>query len=128
MPNGKKSALKGCKLSGIDFEHISKMLLSFSFDNCHISYCNFMGLKITNTRFLNSEIKECDFVKTDLSGSNFSSSNLSGSTFNDCDLSRVDFRETHGYQFNPRNNKLKKAKFSVPAVLALLSEFDIEIG
>jgi uncharacterized protein YjbI with pentapeptide repeats len=104
------------------------MLLSFAFDNCQISYCNFMGLKITNTAFLNSEIKECDFVKTDLSGSDFSQSNLGGSTFNECNLSKADFREAQAYQFNPRNNTIKKAKFTSPAVLALLNEYDIEIS
>ncbi|KYG82137.1 uncharacterized protein YjbI with pentapeptide repeats [Roseivirga ehrenbergii] len=120
-------SFKGCKLSGIDFEPISKMLLSFSFENCQISYCYFKGLKIPSTRFLNSEIKECDFIDTDLSAAIFKGSNLVGSTFVNCNLSKADFREAYGYQFNPNDNRLKKAKFSNPEVLALLNGFDIVI-
>ena len=120
-------SFKGCKLSGIDFEPISKMLLSFSFENCSISYSYFKGLKIPSTRFLNCEMKECDFIDTDLSAATFKGSSLVGSTFVNCNLSKADFREASNYQFNPNNNRLKKAKFSSPEVLALLSGFDIVI-
>ena len=103
------------------------MLLSFSFENCQISYCYFKALKIPSTRILNSEIKDCDFIDTDLSAAIFKGSNLVGSTFVNCNLSKTDFREAYGYQFNPNNNRLKKAKFSNPEVLALLNSFGIVV-
>ncbi|GAB5523955.1 MAG: pentapeptide repeat-containing protein [Roseivirga sp.] len=119
---------KACRMSGIDFEDISKMLFSASFENCQLSYSHFKDLKIPKTRFLNCEIKECDFVESDLSGSWFTGSSLSGSNFERCNLSKADFRDAHDYRFDPWNNQIKKARFSSPEVLSLLHQFDIEIG
>jgi uncharacterized protein YjbI with pentapeptide repeats len=116
-----------CRLSGIDFDDVSKMLFAVSFESCQLTYSHFKGLKIPKTRFLNSEIKECDFVEVDLSGSWFTGSSLADSNFEHCNLSKVDFRQSHGYAFDPWSNQIKKARFSSPEVLALLSQFDIEI-
>lgn len=120
-------SFKACRLSGIDFEDISKMLFSVSFENCQLSYSHFKDLKIPKTCFLNCEIKECDFVAVDLSGSWFTGSSLVGSNFERCNLSKANFRNAYGYRFDPWNNQIKKARFSSPEVLSLLDQFDIAI-
>ena len=118
---------KNSKISGLDMEPMSKMLLEFSFDKCALGYSNFQGLKIPNTPFLNCEIKECDFIGTDLSQSDFSGSNLFASNFNQCDLQKANFITALNYRFDLNSNKVKGAKFSSPEVLNFLEPFGIII-
>lgn len=120
-------AFKKCRLSGINFENISPMLLAMSFDSCQLIYCTFRGLKLSGTPFLNCEVKECDFYETDLSKSFFKGSSLEGSQFEQCDLKGADFRQAVNYRFDPWQNQIRKAKFSSPEVLVLLEGFDIDI-
>jgi hypothetical protein len=57
--------------------------------------------------------------------------------FSNCDLlhacfmysivEKADFRTARNYAFDPELNKIKKAKFSFPAVAGLLAKYDIDI-
>jgi hypothetical protein len=40
-------------------------------------------------------------------------------------LEKTDFRTARNYSFDPEQNKLKKARFSHPAVVGLLTKYDI---
>ena len=118
---------KHSKISGLDLELMSKMLLAFSFENCAVSYCNFKDLKVPKTAFLLSEIKECDFAMCNLSGSNFSGSDLIGSNFIQCDLTKTNFSTAVNYRFDLNKNKVKAAKFSNPEVLNFLEPYGVVI-
>ena len=89
--------------------------------------CNFSSLKMTELSFNDSEIKDCDFYETNLSGTDFSSCDLNGTLFEKCDLTECDFRQARNYAISPTQNKLKKAKFSMPEVLSFLTPLEIEI-
>lgn len=115
------------KISGADFHKCDKTFFSVCFEKSILMGCNFSELKMKKTRFCHSKVKECYFNNTQLAESDFSKADLEGTLFHHCDLSKADFREAINYSINPQANVLKKARFSAPEVLALLSFFEIEI-
>jgi len=77
--------------------------------------------------FKSSELQDCDFYEAILAGADFSDCNLKGSLFENCDLREADFRRAMNYAIDPTQNKLKKARFSMPEVLSFLAPLEIEI-
>ena len=84
-------------------------------------------MKIKNTLFRNSQLHETYFTECDLTGSVFDNCDLTGATFENSVLEKADFKTAFNYSMDPGNNRIKKAKFSVPGVLALLNKYDIQI-
>lgn len=118
---------ENCKIVGAEFFKCQKTLFSPRFNNCQLRYCNFADLTMKNFSFAGSKLHECHFTNTWLSGADFGDTDLSGTLFHNCDLSRADFSTATHYDIDPRTNKVKKAKFSLPEVVALLRAFDITI-
>lgn len=116
-----------CKLVGLDFSSCKKLLFSIKPDHCILQMCNFSNLKMNDLSFKGSQFMDCDFYETNLSDTDFSNCNLKGSLFEQCDLSGADFRQATNYTISPDQNKLKKAKFSMPEVLSFLAPLEIEI-
>jgi len=58
---------------------------------------------------------------------NFDEVDLTGTIFHNSDLSKADFSNASNYDIDPKTNKIKKAKFSLPEALQLLRGFDITI-
>jgi uncharacterized protein YjbI with pentapeptide repeats len=77
--------------------------------------------------FKDCKLKENHFTNTLLKGVSFSGSDLPQTLFHNCDLSSADFSTSTQYSIDPRANKIKKAKFSLPEAARLLEAFDIEI-
>ena len=42
-------------------------------------------------------------------------------------IEKADFRNSHNYTIDPETNSIKKAKFSLPDVIGLLSKYNIDI-
>ncbi|MEO7314326.1 MAG: pentapeptide repeat-containing protein [Ginsengibacter sp.] len=112
---------------GIDFSKCNAFLFSVSFENCHLDYCSFFQLKMKKTSFLNCSIRDVDFAETDLSMSLFNNCDLLNTSFMRSILEKTDFRTATNYSFDPEQNKIKKAKFSLPGVIGLLSKYPIDI-
>ena len=89
--------------------------------------CNFSQLKMMEHSLEGSTIQDCDFYQTNLEGAVFNSCDLKGSLFDECNLSEADFRSAKNYNINPAQNKLKKAIFSMPEVLAFLEPLGIVV-
>ncbi len=70
---------------------------------------------------------EVDFYQTQLVGADFSKSDLRGTVFNGADLREVDFRGAVNYFIDVKLTNVKKAKFSMPEGLALLTGLGIII-
>lgn len=92
-----------------------------------MQYCNFSDLNMKNTSFKESKLKNNHFTNTILKGADFNRVDLSGTIFHDCDLSSADFSSSTEYDIDPRANKIKKAKFSLPEAIRLVQAFDITI-
>jgi fluoroquinolone resistance protein len=52
---------------------------------------------------------------------------LAGATFDNTNLEKADFTTAFNYLIDPDTNRIKKAKFALPGVLALLNKHDIVI-
>jgi len=72
-------------------------------------------------------LHETDFTEADLTNAVFENCDLKGAVFENTMLEKADFRTAFNYAINPEINKIRKAKFSMPAVMRLLDKYDILI-
>ena len=115
------------KIVGAEFHKCDKTFFSIRLEKSIVMVCNFSELKMKRTSFCGSKVKECYFNDTQLSESDFTKTDLEGTLFHHCDLSKADFRGAVNYSINPQSNVMKKAIFSAPEALALLTFFYIKI-
>ncbi len=113
------------KLLGVDFSLVDQVMLEVSFDKCDLSYGAFSRLDLRAVKLLNSNLLEAQFESCNMIAADFSGSTLEGTSFANCDLTKADFSDAEGYCFDPRLNKIKGAKFSLPEAVTLLKAFDI---
>lgn len=116
-----------CKIVGAEFFKCQKCFFSASFKKCSVQYCNFSDLNMKNTLFQENKIFESHFTNTVLQSADFTDSDLLGTIFHNCDLSKCDFSNATRYAIDPRTNKIKNAKFSLPEAVGLLHGFEIII-
>jgi fluoroquinolone resistance protein len=114
------------KVIGIDWTRAARAE-DLVFIGCQINYSNFKMLKLPKIKITGCEAKEVDFIETDLTGGDFRNTDFASSRFFKTNLSEADFRGAKNYFIDTRNNILKKARFSLPEVLTLLSSLDIVI-
>ena len=114
------------KLLGINWAE-THSLIGLDFRECVLDYGVFQGLKLVQINFKNCSLKDMDFYEANLSKANFSESILTGSTFNKANLSGADFRGAQEYYIDSRQTNIKKARFSLPEALGLLSAMEILI-
>lgn len=117
----------GCKMLGMRFDNCNDLGLSFSFDQCTLNHSSFFKTKIKKTVFKNSQLREVDFSECDLSGSLFDNCDFTDASFDRTILEKADLRSSFNYSIDPAINRVKKAKFALPAVIGLLDKYDIEI-
>lgn len=115
-----------CKLVGINWTNVSKPFRVY-FDKCKMNDSVFFKMDLRGTGFKSCEAHNIDLENANLSKADFSESDLSGTKFSGANLSHADFTNSFGYTINPELCNLKKAKFSMPEVIALLSHLDIDI-
>jgi uncharacterized protein YjbI with pentapeptide repeats len=116
-----------CKMLGVDFGKCSKFTFQISFEECILNYSFFFKNKLKNITFQKCILKEVNFIEADLTSAAFPECDLSNAVFERCNLMGCDFTSAQNYTINPSDNKIKKAKFSYPSVLGLLSQYNIII-
>ena len=112
---------------GLQFNDCNPFGFSVSFLNCNLGHASFFKAKLKNTVLKNCHLSETDFTECDLTGSVFDNCDLAGAVFDNSNLEKTDFRTSHNYAIDPEINRIKKAKFGLPGVLALLNKYDIVI-
>ncbi|ABL65997.1 pentapeptide repeat-containing protein [Chlorobium phaeobacteroides] len=116
-----------CKLLGVQFGDCRPFLLELWFERCMMRFSTFLKLNLRNTGFRNCDMQEADFSEADLSSAVFEESDLLQAIFFHTNLEKADFRSAFNYSINPETNRIRKARFSIPAVIGLLDVWDIEI-
>ena len=116
-----------CKLMGIQFNTTNDFLFSATFLNCHLDYSSFYQKKMKKFQFIDCSLKEVDFAEADMSLALLQNCDLLNASFVRTMLEKADLRTAVNYSFDPELNKIKKAKFSMPAVSGLLSKYNIDI-
>jgi len=117
----------GCKLVGLRFFTCSAMSFEIHLKDCRLELCNFSDLHMKRSSIVDSSVGECYFQNTFLVEANFSGSRFDGTLFHACDLQRANFLLASGYAIDPTTNKVRKAKFSLPDAVNLLSGFGVDI-
>lgn len=116
-----------CKLLGVDFSRCSKFAYSVKFENCILDYCSFIRNNLGKVILKNSSIREATFSETNLSSASFINCDLERTAFEKCNLEGCDFTTASNYHIDPSANKVRKARFSYPGLLGLLSCYGIII-
>jgi uncharacterized protein YjbI with pentapeptide repeats len=116
-----------CKLMGVHFETCNVVLFVVSFEGCILNLSSFYQLKVKNTVFKKCILNETDFTGADLSNAVFDHCDMANAIFENTVLEKADLRTSFNYSIDPDINRIKKAKFSLPGVIALLAKYDIVI-
>lgn len=132
MANLSKTAFRNvvfrdCKLMGLHVEQCNPFNLAFRFERCILDHSSFFQVKLKDTLFNGCQLREVDFTEADLSHAVLDQCDLSGAHFERTILEQADLRGAYNYAIDPSANRLKKARFAVPGVLALLAPLGITI-
>ncbi|MBV9986867.1 MAG: pentapeptide repeat-containing protein [Chitinophagaceae bacterium] len=117
-----------CKLLGLHWEDCNQFGLSFHFEGCILDLCSFFKLKLKAISFKDCSLQEADLREADLSKAVFDRCNLQGAMFDHTNLEGADLRTAEHYTIDPAQNKIKKARFSMPGVIRLLDKYQLDIG
>lgn len=116
---------KDCKLLGLPFDKCSDFLFEVAFDRCQLNLSVFYKVKLKKTRFTDCSLHETDFTGADLTEAVFQNCDLLKATFDNTCLEKADLRTSFNYSIDPDMNRIKKAKFAMPAARGLLDKYDI---
>jgi len=120
-----------CKLIGVNWTEVKWPSIALTspikFYQCDLSHVSFYELNLPELILQNCKAKQVDFRAADLSHGDFTQTDFEGSLFMHTNLNHADFTEAFNYVISPVDNKIKKAKFSLPDAMNLLQVFDIEI-
>jgi fluoroquinolone resistance protein len=117
---------KDSKVMGVDWTRASS-IRQLTFNHCNISYSNFSFLKLPQLQLIDCIAKEVNFNSTDLTAGVFTKTDFLQSIFSSTNLTRADFRHASNYGIDFHFNVLKKAKFSLPEAMSLLTSLEIEL-
>lgn len=117
----------GCKMLGLHFEKCAAFGFSVSFRSCQLSHSSFYGMKLSKTLFADCRLAEVDLTGADLNNSVFDQCDLLNASFENTNLEKADFRTAYNYIIDPELNRIKGARFSLPAVTGLLTKYQIKI-
>jgi fluoroquinolone resistance protein len=121
------AAFVGCKILGVDFTRCNKFMFSFSFQQCYLDYCIFLGTKLKKINFSDCSLKEVDFSEADLMEASFKDCDLADAKFSNTNLQKTDFRTARNFAIDPAFNKMKKARFSSINLSGLLYQYNLDI-
>ena len=114
----------GCRLSGINWS-LARTLESVTFDGCQLNDGSFLGLRLDGCEFVRCVARATSFRDAVLPKAKFCESDLSKAEFVNCDLRGADFRGALNYVLSPADNRLEKARFSLPEAITLLTGLGI---
>jgi len=89
--------------------------------------CSFFDLELHKMVFEDSQVRETDFTNTKLVDAKIRYCDLEKSLFSNTDFTRADLTGSYNFIINPKNNILKKTKFSQEYCIGLLQDLDIII-
>lgn len=116
-----------CKILGLHFETASQYLFAVRFEHTTADLCSFYQCKMKKTLFSHCSLQEVDFTETVLTEALFDHCNLRDAKFEKTQLEKSDLRTAVNFTIDPETNKLKQARFSAPAVFALLDKYQLRI-
>ena len=118
---------KNCKMTGFNFSNAHPFLLAMNFTGCLLNLSSFFGVKLKKACFKDCILHEADFTQADFTEASFTGCDFKHAVFENTVLEKADLRSAVNYAIDPEQNRIKKAKFSIPEVTGLLDRYNIEI-
>jgi len=115
------------KLVGLNFSDCSKFGFLPDYESCLLDGVTFCGNSLKKGRFFACTIRDSDFLDCDLRETSFDGTSLESTSFQKCNLERADFRSARDYSIDPVNNRLSRARFSLPEAQSFLGFLGISI-
>jgi uncharacterized protein YjbI with pentapeptide repeats len=112
------------KMLGIDWTLVA-IPMTVAFQESNISHSSFQRLSLQKMELTECVAHEVDFMGANLTKATFAQTDFLGSRFVNTNLSGANFSRATNYAIDPTANRLKKAIFSLPEAMSLLSAFDI---
>jgi fluoroquinolone resistance protein len=122
----RNNTFKSCKLMGINWANASA-IAHLNFEKCVLNYASFVGLDLRKSAIHDCVAREADFADANLSEVDCRGTDFAAARFSNTNLVKADFRRAINYAIRPDDNKIKKAKFSLPEATLLLYGLDIEL-
>lgn len=119
---------QSCKMLGFDLSAINTIGFKANFQSCNLSHAVFIGIGLKNASFEDCKLQGADFTDADCSGVGFLSCNFAEAVFDQTNLEKANFTGASGYYIDPRQNKLKGARFDFPHAIGLLEPFGVIIN
>jgi uncharacterized protein YjbI with pentapeptide repeats len=118
----KDCKFESCRLMGIDWRSlVSAFGMVLDCKNCDLSYSAFDNMNIQRSTFENCKFNEAVFDTANLQKCIFANCDFTRATFTKCDLKDADLSSAFSYYIDISSNSCRKAKFSYPEVLSLLT-------
>lgn len=119
-------SFKKSKLIGLNWTEATT-IASCAFSDCIMDYGIFHSMNLKGFSFTDCKMMEVEFSDCQLSKVKITGCMLRGASFNKTNLSEADLRASTEYFIDVRFTNVKKAKFSMPEAMSLLSSLDISI-
>jgi len=116
-----------CRLLGLNFSGCNKFGFLPDFKGCLLDSTVFCENSLKKGSFASCEIRNCDFMECDMRESVFDHSVFEQTNFQKCNLEKADFRSAVAYQIDPLNNRMAKARFTLPEAQSFLGFLGITI-
>lgn len=101
------------------------LLESIGFIECDITNSTFIGLELRKMMLSKCVAQNVDFADANLSQANCTGTDFGESRFMHTNLTEADFTGAFHYAIDASQNKLKKAKFSLPEAINILRCMEI---
>lgn len=115
---------KSCRMLAIEW-HKASGPLHIAFYGCAISYSTFLKQNLKKCILIDCVAKEMVCIETNLEEVDFRNTDLEGTLFQEANLKKANFEGAKNYVINLENNNVKKAIFSMPEAIGLLTNYDI---
>jgi fluoroquinolone resistance protein len=121
----------GCKLIGMNWTEVKwplvKLTSPVKFYKSNLDDCSFFELDLSELTMEFCLAKRVDFRGSNLSHGSFVETDFEGALFLGTNIELCNFSDAVNYVIDPMQNKIKKAKFSMPEAMNLLLAFEIEV-
>jgi uncharacterized protein YjbI with pentapeptide repeats len=122
-----KSKLLGVDWTKADGMEDRRAPTALSFSECILDLSSFFGLNLRGAMIERCSAREADLTNADMRNAVCVGTNFEGAKFHGTDLERADLRGALSYVIDPRVNKVKGGRFSLPDAVALLRGLGVVI-
>ena len=119
------------KIIGVNWSEVSwakvKLSCPITFLKCDISLSTFIGLDLRKIVIKECRAHDVAFRETDLTKAQLMGTDFTKSQFFETNLTKADLAKAKSYTIDIYQNKIAKAKFTLPEALSLLYTMGIEV-